>query len=98
MVKGDHGTVNPLEVIERKIFLIRGKRSCWMPIWQIFTMWKPGVLSRPSSVNMDRFPSGFMFQLSAEEFVRLWGKSLICDYSLRRLFKSTFIKKNWQTR
>jgi hypothetical protein len=41
-----------------------------MPIWQIFTEWKPGVSSRPSSAIASDFPRLYV-PLSQEEFESL---------------------------
>ena len=55
------------ETIERKIYLIRGKRvmldSELAELYEVRT----NVLSKAAARNLDRFPEDFMFQLSKEE-------------------------------
>jgi hypothetical protein len=57
----------PVEIIERKIYLIRGCKvmldSDLAELYQVLTK----VLNQAVRRNFDRFPSDFMFQLNAEE-------------------------------
>ena len=57
----------PVEVIERKIYLIRGCKvmldSDLAELYQVPTK----VLNQAVRRNLDRFPADFMFQLHADE-------------------------------
>jgi hypothetical protein len=61
----------PEEVIEKRIFFIRGKRILLdehlAELYQVETK----TLNRAMKRNKDRFPEDFMFQLSKEEFKNL---------------------------
>ena len=67
----------PLEIIEQKIFLIRGHRvmfdSDLAELYEVTT----GHLNRAVVRNIDSFPPDFMFQLSAEEY-----RSLRCQFGI----------------
>lgn len=67
----------PLEVIERKIFLIRGKKV--MLDADLADLYGVETRSLVQAVkrNMDRFPFDFMFQLSQEEFESLRSQFVI---------------------
>jgi hypothetical protein len=54
------------ETILSKIYIIRGKRSCWTGIWQPYRV-KTGNLNKAVSRNLSRFPSDFMFRLNRKE-------------------------------
>lgn len=64
----------PLEIIEQKIFLIRGHRVMLdkdlAELYEVTT----GHLNRAVARNLDSFPPDFMFQLSEDEY-----KSLRCQ-------------------
>lgn len=57
----------PLEIIERRIYFIRGHKvmldSDLAALYQVETK----TLNRAVKRNLDRFPSDFMFQLNAQE-------------------------------
>ncbi len=61
----------PLEIIERKIYLIRGCKvmldSDLAELYQVPTK----VLNQAVRRNLDRFPADFMFQLNEEELENL---------------------------
>src|ERR1051326_1591482 len=61
------GSVLPLEVIERKIYIMRGEKvmldSDLAELYQVQTK----VLNQAIRRNRNRFPEDFMFQLTAEE-------------------------------
>ena len=61
----------PLERIENKILLIRGKKVMMdndlAKLYGVTT----GNLNKAVSRNLDRFPDDFMFQLSKAEFQNL---------------------------
>ncbi|MDD5584343.1 MAG: ORF6N domain-containing protein [Candidatus Omnitrophica bacterium] len=58
----------PLEVIEQKIFLIRGQKVMLdRDLARLYGV-ETKYLKRQVRRNIDRFPSDFMFELSGEEF------------------------------
>jgi hypothetical protein len=67
----------PLELIEKKIFLIRGHRVMLdkdlAELYEVDT----GHLNRAVARNLDSFPPDFMFQLCEEEY-----KSLRCQFGI----------------
>jgi hypothetical protein len=70
----------PLELIERKIYLIRGQKvmldSDLAGIYQVATK----ALNQAVSRNRDRFPEDFMFQLSKEELEN-WRSQIVTSNS-----------------
>ena len=69
----------PLEVIARRIYLIRGHRvmldSHLAELYQVPTK----VLNQAVRRNLSRFPEDFMFQLSDEEAASLRSQSVTLD-------------------
>lgn len=67
----------PLEIIEQKIFLIRGHRVMFdkdlAELYEVTT----GHLNRAVARNLDSFPPDFMFQLSEQEY-----KALRCQFGI----------------
>ena len=67
------------EIIERKIYLIRGKKVMFdrdlAALYEVST----GYLNRQVKRHPDRFPPDFMFQLNHKEF-----KNLICQFGTSR--------------
>lgn len=58
----------PEETIERRIFSIRGHRVMVSPgLAELYGV-EPKVLTQAVMRNIKRFPEGFMFQLSKEEY------------------------------
>ena len=61
----------PVELIERRIYIIRGQKvmldSDLAEIYQVLTK----VLNQAARRNIERFPEDFMFQLSKEEIANL---------------------------
>ena len=61
----------PMELIERRIYLIRGRKVMLdadsADLYEVDTKNVNKAVSR----NLDRFPEDFMFQLSKEEFENL---------------------------
>jgi len=70
----------PLEVIEKKIFLLRGQKVLLSTHLAELYAVEPKVLIQAVKRNRDRFPDDFLFQLSAEEFQNL---------------KSQFVTSSW---
>ncbi|MDI6744164.1 MAG: ORF6N domain-containing protein [Thermodesulfovibrionales bacterium] len=64
-------TLIPVEMIERKIYLIRGhKVMLSADLAELYGV-APKVLIQAVKRNIERFPADFMFQLSNQEFVNL---------------------------
>ena len=76
-------TFHSNEVIERKIYLIRGKKVMFDRDLAALYGVTTGNLNKAATRNPDRFPADFMFQLSSKEFKNLifqfgtssWGGS-----------------------
>ena len=65
----------PLELIERRIYLIRGQKVMLDGDLAFLYGVETKALTRTVRRNLDRFPDDFMFQLSKEEF-----ESLRCQF------------------
>ncbi len=78
------------ETIERKIYLIRGKKvmldSELAELYEVRT----NVLSKAVSRNLDRFPEDFMFQLSKEEAENLRLQNGASSWGGRRYLPRVF--------
>ena len=78
------------ETIERKIYLIRGKKvmldSELAELYEVRT----NVLSKALSRNLDRFPQDFMFQLSKEEAENLRLQNGASSWGGRRYLPRVF--------
>lgn len=61
----------PTELIQQKIFLIRGKKVILDDALATFYQVETKNLNKAVSRNASRFPEDFMFQLTAEEFKQL---------------------------
>jgi hypothetical protein len=61
----------PVEVIERKIYLIRGEKVMLSSDLAELYGVEPKVLIQAVKRNIERFPEDFMFQLSNQEFTNL---------------------------
>ena len=65
---GDSKQLVPVEIIENKIYLIRGHKIMLdKDLAQLYGV-STSVLNKAVSRNLDRFPSDFMLQLNQEEF------------------------------
>ena len=73
------------EVIERKIYIIRGhKVMLSTDLAELYEV-EPRVLVQAVKRNIDRFPSDFMFQLNDTEFYNLKSQIVISSWGgLRR--------------
>ncbi len=70
----------PIEVIERKILLIRGlKVMLSTDLAQLYDV-EPRVLVQAVKRNIERFPEDFMIQLSMEEFTNLKSQFVISSW------------------
>ncbi|MBI5194094.1 MAG: ORF6N domain-containing protein [Nitrospirae bacterium] len=64
-------TVIPVEIIERKIYFIRGEKVMLsVDIAELYGV-EPKVLIQAIKRNKERFPEDFMFQLTNQEFANL---------------------------
>jgi phage regulator Rha-like protein len=70
----------PIELIERRIFLIRGRKVMFSTHLAELYEVEPRALVQAVKRNIERFPKDFMFQLSAAEFKNL---------------KSQFVTSSW---
>ena len=61
----------PMEIIEQKIFLIRGQKV--MLDWDLAQLYgvETRVLNQAVRRNIDRFPADFMFSLTRDEIMRI---------------------------
>ncbi len=70
----------PLELIERRIYLIRGQKVMLSfnlaEIYQVETR----TLIQSVQRNIDRFPEDFMFQLSEQEYLNLKSQIVISSW------------------
>jgi hypothetical protein len=75
----------PIELIERRIFLIRGlKVMISTHLAELYSV-EPRALVQAVKRNIDRFPDDFMFQLSKAEFKNLKSQIVISSWGgLRR--------------
>jgi hypothetical protein len=70
----------PLEIVERKIFLIRGQNVMLSPHLAELYAVEPRALVQAVRRNSDRFPEDFMFQLTMEEFENLKSQFVISSW------------------
>lgn len=70
------GTLVPMEVIEGKILLVRGKKVMLDRDLALLYSVETRMLNQAVSRNINRFPEDFMFQLSKEE-VEIWKSQIV---------------------
>lgn len=75
-MKKDLGLI-PTEIIERKIYLIRGAKVMFDRDLASLYQVKPIALRQQVKRNMERFPEDFMFQLSTKEVELLVSQNVI---------------------
>ncbi len=63
--------VIPQQIIESKIFIVRGKKVLLNSDLAVLYGVETKMLSRAVKRNMERFPEDFMFQLTKEEYTEL---------------------------
>ena len=69
----------PSEIIEKKIFLLRGQKVMLsIDLAQLYQV-EPRALIQAVKRNLDRFPDDFMFQLTWEEVSLLKSQSVISN-------------------
>ena len=82
-------TMLPEEIVNQKIFLIRGYKVMLDIDLAVLYQVETGALNRAVKRNLDRFPKDFMFQLSKGEFENLklqfgiskWGGGRYLPYA-----------------
>lgn len=67
----------PTEIIERKIYLIRGAKVMFDKDLAFLYQVKPIALRQQVKRNLKRFPEDFMFQLSTKEVEVLVSQNVI---------------------
>ena len=87
-------TLIPVEVIERRIFLIRGRKVMLSNHLAELYEVEPRALIQAVKRNIARFPEDFMFQLSVEEFANLKSQIVISSWGgLRRTAPYAFTEQ-----
>jgi hypothetical protein len=72
--------VLPVEVIESKIYLIRGHKVMLSPHLAALYQVETRALVQAVKRNAERFPADFMFQLSEKEFANLKSQIVISSW------------------
>jgi hypothetical protein len=70
----------PLEIVERKIFLLRGQKVMLSPHLAELYEVEPRALIQAVKRNPDSFPEDFMFQLDRAEFANLKSQIVISSW------------------
>ena len=83
----------PVEIIENKIYLIRGQKVMLDHDLAALYGVKTFVLNQAIKRNNTRFPDDFMFQLTVEEFKNLRSQSVISSWGGRRYFPYAFTEQ-----
>jgi hypothetical protein len=84
----------PLERIEQRIFLLRGERVMLSTDLALLYEVEPRALIQAVKRNADRFPSDFMFQLTAREFASLKSRIVISSWGgIRRAAPYAFTEQ-----
>ena len=82
-----------LEVIEQRIFIIRGQKVILSPhLAQMYRV-EPRALIQAVKRNQERFPQDFMFQLNREEFQNLKSQFVISSWGGRRAAPYAFTEQ-----
>jgi len=77
-------TLLPIEIIENKIFVIRGQRVMLdSDLAQLYDV-ETKVLNQAVKRNIERFPSEFMFQLNDGEWSKLRSQIVTYDKVIRK--------------
>lgn len=80
----------PIEIIENKIYVIRGQKVMIdSDLSQMYGV-ETGALNRAVKRNIDRFPEEFMFQLNSEEWENLKCQFGISSWGGRRKLPYAF--------
>ena len=84
----------PHEVIERKIFIIRGQKVMLSPILAELYGVETRALIQAVKRNAERFPEDFMFQLTDEEYKNLKSQIVISSWGgSRRAYPYAFTEQ-----
>jgi hypothetical protein len=67
----------PVQLIERRIYIIRGQKVMLSPDLAEIYQVEPRALVQAVKRNADRFPVDFMFQLTREEYANLKSQIVI---------------------
>src|SRR5437879_367063 len=80
MARKDEALILPVEVVERRIYSIRGQKV--MPSPDLADLYRVETRALVQAVkrNMDRFPRDFMFQLTTKELVLLKSQIVISSW------------------
>lgn len=81
------------ELIENKIFLIRGKKVLLDRDLALLYQVPTGRLNEQVKRNIDRFPEDFMFQLSKQEFENLMSQFAISSWGGARKLPYAFTEQ-----
>jgi hypothetical protein len=84
----------PVELIERRIFILRGhKVMLSMDLASLYEV-EPRVLVQAVKRNLERFPSDFMFQLDSKEFENLKSQLVTSSWGgMRRAMPYAFTEQ-----
>lgn len=91
---GQMETIIPVEVIERKIYMIRGHKVMLSPdLAELYNV-EPRSLIQAVKRNIERFPADFIFQLNDMEFENLKSQIVISSWGgLRRATPYAFTEQ-----
>jgi len=80
MARKDEALILPVEVVERRIYSIRGQKV--MPSPDLADLYRVETRALVQAVkrNMDRFPRDFMFQLTTKELALLKSQIVISSW------------------
>jgi len=70
----------PLELVERRIYSIRGQKVMLSPVLADLYRVETRALVQAVKRNLDRFPEDFMFQLTSEEYALLKSQIVISSW------------------
>ena len=90
----DRTSLVPVEIIEKKIFLLRGQKVMLSTDLAELYQVEPRVLVQAVKRNKERFPEDFIFQLTKEEFGNLKSQIVISSWGgLRRTTPYAFTEQ-----
>jgi len=80
MARKEKALVLPVEVVERRIYLLRGQKVMLSPDLADLYRVETRALVQAVKRNMDRFPRDFMFQLTTKELALLKSQIVISSW------------------
>jgi hypothetical protein len=90
----DRKDLIPVGLIESRIFLLRGQKVMLSAHWAELYQVEPRALVQAVKRNTERFPSDFMFRLSAQEFANLKSQLVISSWGgIRRAAPYAFTEQ-----